>query len=328
MLLCLCGQAAAFPFRNVEPGATLPTARLSEHRSGTALDLGQSRGRPFIVIFWGADLPEQQERAVSVLKKIESRKSYWDSRQVAMLAVDVLGDEAAVVDEVIRLAGTSLPVYHDREGEAYGRIGVYVIPSLLLVGADGRIVTGLGFSRDLVERLQGETAIMLGEKTRAQVEAALHPAQKEVSLAERNGNLYLHQAQGFMRRGRSEDAFMALERALAANPDLAEAWTELGCLYLDEGRLDKAGEALGHAPAESRSLRASLCAARLTAAQGKAAEAIATVEDLARRNAGEARIHFALGQILEAQQRFSGAADSYRRAYETLRVAGAGKASP
>ena len=65
-------------------------------------------------------------------------------------------------------------------------------------------------------------------------------------------------------------------------------------------------------------LPATICDARVRAEEGQVDEAVGDLQALLFRNARNADLHYALGTLLEKQQKFTEAAKEYRKAYELV----------
>jgi Flp pilus assembly protein TadD len=122
-----------------------------------------------------------------------------------------------------------------------------------------------------------------------------------------------------VKRGQTDSAISELGKALALEPNMAEAQGQLGCLYLDKGQLAEAKAALDKAyELNPDYLPATICDARVRAEEGAVDEAVADLQALLFRNARNADLHYALGTLLEKQQKFTEAAGEYRKAYELV----------
>jgi len=224
-----------------------------------------------------------------------------------------------VIEEVSSQLEGSMGVYVDPEQTLYGKLGIYVMPAFLLVSGDGQVAAGMGYSHDLGERLQGEVEVLLGEKSRAQVEAELQPVVVEKSVEEKNA--MRHRNMGFVmaQRGMPDAAIREFEAAVKLVPEDGDSLVELGCLYLEQGQSEKAGQSLGKGLGlEPGSLRGQICQARLKAGRGAVDEAVADLEALLLRNFRDPTLHYVLGTLFEKQGKIDKAAAEYRKGYELL----------
>ena len=189
----------------------------------------------------------------------------------------------------------------------------------MLLDKDGKIVSGLGYSKEFSDRLKGEVQIMLGEKTRAEVEKELRPEMVEKSADEKQTTRHLNTADVMIKRGQIDSAISELKKALEIDPNLGEAHGQLGCLYLDKGQLEEAKKELDTSyEINPDYLPANICDARVQAEEGNVDDAVGDLKALLFRNSRNPDLHFALGLLYEKQQNFTEAASEYRKAYELV----------
>jgi Tfp pilus assembly protein PilF len=314
------GEANSFPFRTVKVGDRLPPVAVLSLASHQVVSLDRFTGQPLLLVFFGADLPAKKERAGKMLQVLQELAAFTAEKGLVTLAVAAQGDGEAVAAEVAANAGYVGALYADVDHQAYGALGMFVLPSALLVAADGTIAAGLGYSSDFAKRLRGEIAIMLGEKTAAQVAAELRPRMVEKSAAEKGGRRHLNLGLTMLDRGQPESAMRELAKAVALDPDLGAAHVHLGCLQLDAGRPAEAEVSLARGLELAPDLIDGLiCQARLKAGAGDLAEAIEDLGFLMGHHSRNAHLHHVLGQMLEQKGDPAAAMQEYRKAYELLR---------
>ncbi|MHB8790718.1 MAG: TlpA family protein disulfide reductase [Desulfobulbaceae bacterium] len=316
---CGAGMASSFPFRAIAPGDALPALTFKNSQDNSTVATASLKGSPAALVFWGADMDSKKERSLKTLAAVEESLPFLEQRKIKVLLVNAQGDSQEVIREVAGRLSGKLPVYLDESQKAYGDLGIYVVPSVLLVDTGGKVVAGIGFSHDFTERLQGEVQVMLGEKTREAMEKGLKPEMKEKPAEEKQSMRHLNMALVMVKRGQTDSAISELQKALALEPEMAEAQGQLGCLYLDKGQLAEAKTALDKAyQLNPDYLPATICDARVRAEEGEVAEAVADLQALLFRNARNGDLHYALGTLLEKQQKFTEAAKEYRKAYELV----------
>lgn len=313
------GEANSFPFRSINVGDPLPAVTVKSLRGQQDEPLARYKGKPLLLLFFGADIPTKKERSVKALQAVAKLADFLAGKGVVVLGVDAQGDDAALVTEVGGLAGWSLPLYIDADKQAYGTLGIFVMPSLLLVGGDGKVVAGMGYSHDLGQRLKGEVEVMLGEKGRLQVEEELRPAMVEKSAEEKSAARHYGLGMTMLERGQPETAMAELAKAVSLEPSLGKAHLHLGCLQLDSGQVAEAKLSLARGMAlEPEMIEGKICQARLKAAEGNVDEAIDDLGFLLLRNSRNQGLHYVLGQLLESKGEVTGAMQEYRKAYELL----------
>lgn len=323
ILLVSTGAAESFPFRALSQGSTLPATTVQAVDSGKAISLDNLGGKNTVLVFWGGDLPAKKQRAVSALGQLQQLAPFFQARQVQLLVINAQGDGAEIIREVAAATGITAPMYVDTSQSAYGALGIFVMPAVLLVDTQGRAVDGFGYGKDMVASLKGEIEILLNEKTRAQVEAELHPAMEDKSKEEKDGLRHLGMGHAMLRKGQLEAAAREYGLAIASNPKLAEAHIELGCVLIDLERLPEAEESLSRGlDLAPDSLRGEICTARIKAGHGQVAEAIADLQAMLFRNGRDPHLRFVLGTLYMKKGDHEKAAQEFRRAYEFLERTG------
>jgi len=235
------GLANSFAFRSISPGEPLPPLVLTAQDSGQPMTLTQDSSKNSLIVCWGADNKIKKKRVIEMMKIIQKLQAFLNNKKISQYIVNAGNDNPEIIHEVMATADLPLPVYLDLDLKAYGKLGIFVLPSILLVDPQGKIAAGMGYSRDLGKVLQGEIEIMLGEKDRAQFEQELHPVVAEKSVEEKTAKRHLHLGQTMAKRGQPESAIKELKKAIELAPDMADAPIQLGCLYTD-AKPDQSGQ--------------------------------------------------------------------------------------
>lgn len=264
------------PFMYVGQDEALPSLRFQEFVSGEMKEFDSNLKHPLIMIFFGVDIDTKRERSIEVLADIQESLEFYRQRNVDLATVFVQPEELLHIDEVIAPANIDFPVYVDRQNLAFERLGVYVMPSILIVNGDGIIHKGLGYSHNLDEILPAEIMVMLHEKSREAVNADLHPEIVERSTAQRQARLDYNYALNLVERHRIDLALEKLEMALDKDPDFVPALVEEGCLLVKKEKFQEAGvfleRSLTLAPCFPRALRCKVELEKGESQGGKAAK--------------------------------------------------------
>jgi Flp pilus assembly protein TadD len=313
------GEANSFPFRSVKVGDKLPVITVRDIGAQQDVSLEQFSGKPLLLVFFGADVSAKKKRSVKVLKAIHSLAPFAEARDVAIVVVNAQGDSAEVIAEVVSAAGLAGNTYMDVDRLAYGSLGIFVMPSILLVATDGTIAAGMGYSRDLAKRLKAEIEIMLGEKTRAQVEEEQRPKVVEKSVVVKEASRHFKLGLTMIERGQPESAMREFKKAVSIEPGMGKAHVQLGCLQLDDGKVAEAKSSLAKGlDLEPDLVAGQVCQARIKADEGAVADAIEDLGFIMLRNSRNPHLHYVLGGMLEKQADQAGALAEYRQAYELL----------
>ena len=320
LLLAETTTAKSFPFRVVKNGDPLPAISLAGVKGNGPLNLSSADGKSRILVFVGADLESKKKRSIKALKAVAELTDFLAKKGVEIIIIDAQGDEEGVVAELLAEAKLDLPAYSDPGRAAYGRLGIFVMPSLLLVAPDGRIAAGMGYSHDMGKRLKGAVEIMLGEKTAEQVEAELHPQMVEMSKEETDSRRHYHLGLTLKEKGQPEMAVKEMQKAIKIDAKMGKAHIQLGCLYLDLGKNDQARAEVGTGlELEPDDLTGQICRARLKATAGKVDEAIDDLRVLMFRHLRSPDLHYWLGTFYDSKQDLKSAAAEYRKGFELLK---------
>ncbi len=316
-LFCNASIASSFPFRAIAVGDSVPALSFQGITDGSTVTIESLKGNPAAIVFWGADMDTKKTRSLKTFTATEEILPFLEEKKVKVILVNAQGDTKEIMQEVVSGLSGKIPAYMDETKKAYGDLGIFVVPSVLLIDKDGKVASGLGYSHDFTDRLKGEVAIMLGEKTRADVEKELRPEMKEKSEEEKKYGRHVEMATVMIKRGQVDSAISELQKAIALNPNLVEAQAHLGCLYIDKGQLEEAKKALDKAyELDDSYLPANICDARIMAEEGQIDDALGDLKALMFRNSRNAELHYIVGTLLEKQEKFADAAKEYRKAFE------------
>ncbi|MCF8056817.1 MAG: tetratricopeptide repeat protein [Desulfocapsa sp.] len=314
------GKAESFPFRSLEVGTPIPDLTLSGYKNEADTSIHALAGKPMLFVFWGGDLEAKKKRTIKILKVVKDLSSYLKENGVVLIVVNAQNDTETIVNEVMEAAELSTSLYVDSSRTVYEKFGLYVLPSLLLVDAKGNVSGGVGYSKDIAQRLRGEVDIMLGKKTHEELEAELNPEMKEVPQEEKLALRHMNMGITMKHKGMLDSAVRELQQALELNPKLAEARVELGCLYVEQDKLDEAIKEL-EAGLEQNSdlLNAEICLGKVSAKMGEVNEALADMQALVFRHGRNSDLHYLIGSLQEQLGSIDEAAKSYKKAYELLK---------
>lgn len=313
-------SSRAFPFLSLAPGDELPPITIKNLHTGEAVAVKNFRGHPAILIFWGADITEKQQRTITLMQEMENLAPFFKERRIPVLFINVQGDAPEIIRTVTQAVGEESQIYLDQERVATGAMGLYVMPAVVLADQKGRAVFSMGYSHALTEILKGEVEILLGEKTTAQVEAERHPIEHERSAKEKTAQRYI--AAGLLQQNRQqiEWAIRSFQQALASDPDSGIANIELGCLYLEQHDVAQAKVFLTRGlNLTPQSLHAQLCQAKLLGAEGRLEAALKLATDLNQKHPDNHAIMATIAALHEQNRNTEAAAKAYHDAYLLLK---------
>jgi len=313
-------MAVAFPFREFDEGDPVPEVMLKGLRDAShSVTFSNLKGKPFVAVFWGADIPEKQERSAQLLIEMESLSSFLQERQIRLLSVNVQGDEAPVIEQVVTRSKSTIEVFIDPDKKAYEALGIFVMPTILLVDKEGNIAAGMGYSRDMIDRLKGSVEVMLGEKTPEQVLADLRPEMKEASAEEKAGMRHLGFGLTMLKRGQMETTLRELAKAVEIDPNLTQAHMQLSCIYLEKDQLDKAEKSIAKVlEVEPDSLQAGICRGELKRKKGLLDEAVKDLTAILQAHPNNYNALYTLARTFEDQKKLKEAVEAYKKAYHAI----------
>lgn len=313
-------MAVAFPFRQFNLGEQVPDVTLYPFQENQeVITFSEFKGRPFMAVFWGADLPEKIEHSAKVLAEIETLTPFLKERNIRRLSVNVQNDDSEAIKEVLNTSGSTIDVYLDKNQKAYAELGIFVMPTILLVDKEGNAAAGMGYSRDLIDRLKGEIEIMLGEKTPEQVAAELRPEMKETAEEVKTGRRHFDFGMVMLQRGQIDAAIREFGKAIEVDPALSEAYLQLGCLYLDRNELDSAEGAINKAlETDPDSVDGRICRGELLRLKGELDKAVAELQAIIRSHPDRYKAYYYLARVFEDQQKTKEAMEMYKQGYKAI----------
>lgn len=312
--------ASAFPFREFKEGDPVPDVTLTSMETGSPkLTFSGQKGAPFIVIFWGADLPEKIEYSAKILGEIEELVPFLNKRNVQRYSVNVQNDDSAAIQEVVSKSKSSIGIYKDENLKAYATLGIYVIPAVLLVDGKGNVAAGMGYSRDLVDRLKGSIEIMLGEKTPEQVAAELRPEMTEASDDEKKVKRHFGYGIVMIKRGQFDAAIREFAKVIEIDPGMNNANLQLGRLYLGKGDSENAETAISKLlEAEPDSIQGNVYQGEILRIKKQFAQADELLKTIISAHPEKYDAHYYLGRVSTDMKKDREAMESYKKAYKSI----------
>lgn len=305
--------SSAFPLRNIEPGGGAPRLTLPTLDGGEADVLGAD-GEITVILFWGTDSKSKIERAVELLKTLQSIRESYGDRGVAVRSVNVDKGNRDALRRLVEDAGTTVPVLLDEEEKLYGTYGLFIFPTVAIVNRDGTLRTAVGYTHSISEHITGEIQVMLGLKTAEELEKELNPEEvieppDNVMKAARRLNL----GRKFLEKKLFNLAGPEFEKAVELDPENAEAHTELGAFYARNGEYDRANTELARAvELEPDSIGAHFALGTLHHGRKEFVKAVAELEGVLAKDPTHTRAMRELGSVYEDMGNVDKALEYYR----------------
>lgn len=318
ILLLFPSVAFSFPFRNVEKGKEIPSVRLQKI-DGASFSLSPAavKGKGLILLFWGADSEVKKKRAIEVMKILNEVAG--SNQEIEVAAVNAQRDTLDVINEVVGQVNPRYPFLLDVGQDAYNAFGVFVMPSILVVNGRGSVTAGFGYSNTIRDKIETEVLVLSGKISRHEAAERLSPEVPEKSEQEIKALQYFRLGRRMENMGMLDKAKEEYSRSVALF-ELAEAYIRLGMLCFKEGDLQGAEKEINKGlTLDPYSLDAKIAYARLRIAKGDLEGIVDDLRGLALRSPGNYDIHYALGDVYEAQGEFKNAVREYKKAFELLK---------
>lgn len=313
-------MAVAFPFREFDEGDPVPDVTLKPLEAGKpAVTFSSLKGKPFIAVFWGADLPEKIKHSAKILAEIETLTPFLKERNIQRFSINAQNDDSSSINEVASKSKSTIDIYLDENKKAYATLGIFVMPTVLLVDKNGNVAAGMGYSRDLIDRLKGAVEVMLGEKTAEQVAAELRPEMKEASADDKTSRRHFNFGLVMKKRGQIEAAIREFSKAVEVAPEMSEAHLQLGCLYLGKNNLESAEKSINKAlEADPESVKGKICRGELLRLMGKFDEAANDLKAVIEKHPDSYDAYFYLGHVYMDQKKVKEAMEAYKKSYKAI----------
>lgn len=134
-VLCLAARTArAGDALQPQPGQALALDRMGVAGAPLRTALAAARGRPVVLHFWGTWCEPCREEIPALSRYAQDQA---DAR-LAFITVAVR-DQSEAVETFLREAGAVLPVLHDGDQALIHALGVYVMPTTLVLDARHRV---------------------------------------------------------------------------------------------------------------------------------------------------------------------------------------------
>lgn len=301
-------------------GSAAPTLHLTD-LDGNAFDASRFEGRPYLLVF--GELYHQPTRAaVAEINRIldDPRLAGETITPILIVAQQASRLELKTQAEEVGLAGLIL---HDPKRESFGQYRISVMPTVVVVGADGKVLHSLaGLNPRLGDVVTDALLVGLGRLSRERFEESLHPVTEQQLTEEQvRANRLTQLARQLARRGLDEMADEKYRESLQIWPESVEARMGLGRLELKRGRIADA-EAQFRAVLAARPdlVEATLGVAYVQALRGgdELTDAERLVRSVLDRDDSQPRAHYLLGLISEQRGKVKEAAASFKRAAELL----------
>lgn len=321
MVLFVLGTGrAAIAITELRRGQASPPLELNT-LSGERFSLQGQRGRAIVLIF-GELYHERSLKAISKTQEL-LRDPRFEGKAPSCAMVMTQQSEPAALLESARKNRVTVAILHDRDRRAFAAYQVSVIPSVVVIDAESRVVHAFaGMSAAFDDMLRDSMLLAAGRISEATFERTLHPtsapaATEPVRRAARLTEL----AHQLVRSGMEDLAHDKYREALTVDPGCAAARVGLGRIAVHRQRLAEAEEHFrAAAKLDAGSADVALGLAYVQALRGgdELPKAEESIRGLLATQPNNAEAHFLLGVVFEQSGRMKEAAGSYRKSAELL----------
>lgn len=298
---------------NIKIGDPMPSFSLPRADGGSGeFSLTQLIGRPSIVVFWRPN----QTLSLDALRDIKTLSEEIGADRVGIVAVDASSSTAQDVTAALAGATFPFPVLLDPQRRLYGKIGVIVCPTTLLLDGEGVLRFKIAsHPRQFGNVLRARIRFLVGDLDEAGMKREIEPTalkiDQDLAAAWRMFNL----GRRLQSQGKSDQAVAVFEQAVTQYPSLPEARCTLGFIKLASGDLATAAEhfqtALNHHPG-SATARLGQAAVLARTNHGQQAEEMLLA--LLGRESIAVRVRYELGRIYHARGEIDRAVTFYEDA--------------
>jgi tetratricopeptide (TPR) repeat protein len=324
VLAVLAGTLAGPAWASPPRGSEAARIRLTDTEKAP-FDSARYQGKTLVLVFGELSHEKLGQACTDVDGALR------DSRVPKDAAVPVLLVTHEPTAEALAKAreGGHLPqlVVNDPKREAFGAYQIVVVPEVVVVGPDSKVVYAMpSFTPNFKEVLTQAVLLASGKIDAGQFEQTLaHPASGAMTEGDARASRLTRLARELNKKGMPELAEQRYREAVEAAPKSAEARLGLGELLLAQDRLDDAEAAfravLGLTP-ESTDAMLGLDAAAIKRGGEGLAKAEADVRKIIAANPKLARAQYLLGLVCAQRSEHADAAACFRKAYELLQEHG------
>lgn len=311
-ILWISATGLAMP-RNIKQGDPVGSLKLTDVES-KPVDTDSWRGAPSAWIFVAAD-------QVSSEKAARELQAALDSLTGANIHAVALTSDAVKIDyfkELRARENIRYPLAIDAGREIYGRIGVIVLPTTLLIDKDGKLAHVIsGYDLAYGRTAQARLARLAGRITAEEETRLLTTTQPAREEKRDRAERLCRSATIMASRGLRGEAIQELKRAIEADPDCATAYLQLARIQIAEGDLAEADKLIESVRTREPSNRlAQLELGTVRFKQGKLDDAEKLLTEALVLNPDPARTHYWLGRVCQARGQADKASEHYRVALE------------
>ncbi|MBI4585379.1 MAG: redoxin domain-containing protein [Planctomycetes bacterium] len=292
-------EREAFAVENLKAGDPLPAFSLPRADKEGEYKSDQLKGRPAAIVFWRP----HQSMSLDALRDLKAVAQEISAGKLQVVAVDASNSPAEKVQAALASENLTFPILLDPQRTLYGKVGVIVAPTTLLLDAQG-VLKFILASHPIQYRqvIRARLRFLLGEINEQQMSQEIEPTvfkiDQNLAAAWRMFNL----GSKLQAEGKPDQAVAIYEKAISQAPSFSEARCALGFLKLAAGDLDAAAQHFRTALANNPTLPlAQLGWSAVLARTGEDRKAEQILLSLIGQQSIASRVRYELGRIYKAR---------------------------
>jgi tetratricopeptide (TPR) repeat protein len=299
----------------LQQGEAIPAFRLTTI-DGLEISNETIKGKPTLLAFFAIDNETRQERALELLAALRTLREFYGER---VNVYGICSDRKGCESPEVKKAGGNLPIMDDTQRVSYALFGIFMMPTTMVVSAQGELLVKLPYSGDGRSALEGWLKVALGEATPAQLQAQTTVAEPERTAEEKQALHHRQLAKVMVQRRMYPQAVEEFAKAAALEPGKSEPLLEQGFILLKLERWAEAEalflKALNMNPDSTEAVGGLGLALH---GQGRDEEALLELEDAVMVTKPLPRVLIALAEIYAARGDKDLALQTYARAFQQL----------
>ncbi|MFO0831701.1 MAG: tetratricopeptide repeat protein [Phycisphaerales bacterium] len=324
-LLAATASTRADDLRNVKRGEPVPAFRMPT-LDGSLADSESMKGSIVVVVCLSA---EQRRSEMAAMESAEVVKAV-NSDQVKLVHVTADVVQRAYFEKFRRDRDISATLAFDPDRTLYGKLGLIVFPTTVIMGKDGKLVEVISLHNpDYKNTLTAYLQHTLGQITDEQLKQKLAEHASEDGTPKSLASAHRALARSMRQKGQLDAAREELSKAREQDPDNKEVLLDIADLDMAAGNLDEAESMVGKVlESQPDHRRARQLKGIALFHRNKLDEAQRVLEEALSLNPSPEVIHYYLGQICEKKGQQDKALEHYREALQRFMHEGSAGAEP
>lgn len=317
VLVCVAVAARAWaspPRGSVAPPITLKSL------NGEEVETAKLAPRALVLIFGDMGHDGAKQACADVMETLADPR-FAGGSAVPILIISQEGTPAQLRDQAAQGRFPAI-ILQDPKREAFGAYHVLVIPTIVVVDGQGKVVYSLPAYMQKVRGVLTDSILTAtGQETPEQFEQSIDPQAPAATHEEVRADRLVHLGQELTRHGLYEMAEARYTEATTLVPGHVGAMLGLGDLMLRQDRLDEAEplfRSVLAAHPDSADAILGLASVQLKRGGDDVAKAQEAVQKLIEKDPKQARARYVMGLIQERRGDMAAAAAEYRKAAELL----------